>query len=495
MKPRYLYKAISLALAVPSSAFAGLLGDSMTLEYRYGAITNVYLAPQSFVAGAQVEFPAYLSNPTFAVDVSDNTITFSNWSFSGSFSGPLHGDTFDGVPVSFNGPVFTDTTHTFLSVSVNPATTIPGVKVSFDTHTIYVNWMDQAYTPASIVVLDVGVATQFVGAQVWFRNTSDTLISTNYFYGLPPAGLTQPYPGTGPPQFIYALFVAPPTVTNIDLLDTNWVFTGAYATNLNAIPGRLNGGYVTVPYPSGATANFMVRGWSSDLAGMDWRAAAVKIDFWATNGGFGSGMQGASGIATIELADGINQLFGTTPGTSLQGFALTVPPLDPGYPHVVSYPHNQTVAAGGNVTVSFWFDGFTPFAFRWRLNGTNLSDGGRISGCTSNALSISAAQPSDSGNYTVVAANSAGSVTSQVVTLTIPGIPRFDTTNVGRAPGQLSVNISGLGGYTQSIIEASTNLRQWAPMATNTLAPGQTNLTFVQSTSNPPTRFFRVNVR
>jgi hypothetical protein len=76
---------------------AGLFGDSMTLEYRYGGITNVHLAPQAFVAGPQVEFPTYMSNPSFAVDVGNSTITFSNWSFSGSFSGPLHGDTFNGV--------------------------------------------------------------------------------------------------------------------------------------------------------------------------------------------------------------------------------------------------------------------------------------------------------------------------------------------------------------------------------------------------------------
>ena len=56
-------------------------------------------------------------------------------------------------------------------------------------------------------------------------------------------------------------------------------------------------------------------------------------------------------------------------------------------------------------------------------NGTNLvkngtvTNGPTISGANTNVLTISNAQTTNSGNYTVIVTNSAGSVTSSVAAL------------------------------------------------------------------------------
>jgi hypothetical protein len=59
-------------------------------------------------------------------------------------------------------------------------------------------------------------------------------------------------------------------------------------------------------------------------------------------------------------------------------------------------------------------------SYQWWVNGTNLvKNGGGISGATTSVLTISNAQTNNSGNYTVIVTNSAGSVTSSNAVLTV----------------------------------------------------------------------------
>jgi hypothetical protein len=57
--------------------------------------------------------------------------------------------------------------------------------------------------------------------------------------------------------------------------------------------------------------------------------------------------------------------------------------------------------------------GAVPLRYQWRFNGTNLP------GATNAALSIVSAQLANSGSYSAVVTNIAGSVTSLVATLTV----------------------------------------------------------------------------
>lgn len=66
---------------------------------------------------------------------------------------------------------------------------------------------------------------------------------------------------------------------------------------------------------------------------------------------------------------------------------------------ITQQPANQTVAEGQNATFSISNTG-SP-SFRWRHNGVPLTDGGRISGATTNTLSIAGALAADAGVYDV----------------------------------------------------------------------------------------------
>jgi hypothetical protein len=102
-------------------------------------------------------------------------------------------------------------------------------------------------------------------------------------------------------------------------------------------------------------------------------------------------------------------------------------------------PHSTNVLAGSNATFTVGASGAAPLRYRWMFNGTNLTNGGRISGATSSNLTITAVVAGDAGGYRVVVSNSVSSVTSSVATLTVllpPSIitpPANQTTYVGGA--------------------------------------------------------------
>jgi len=92
-------------------------------------------------------------------------------------------------------------------------------------------------------------------------------------------------------------------------------------------------------------------------------------------------------------------------------------------PVILTQPANQTVVVGANVTNVVVAIGTPPLSYQWRVNGTNLVNGGAISGATTNKLIISNAQTTNRGNYTVVVTNLAGSVTSSNALLTVISSP------------------------------------------------------------------------
>jgi len=80
---------------------------------------------------------------------------------------------------------------------------------------------------------------------------------------------------------------------------------------------------------------------------------------------------------------------------------------------ITAQPQSQTVTAGTNVTFSVTATGQPAPTYQWRKDGT------AIAGATSSSYSITSAQSSHAGNYTVVVSNVMGSATSNAATLTV----------------------------------------------------------------------------
>ncbi len=82
-------------------------------------------------------------------------------------------------------------------------------------------------------------------------------------------------------------------------------------------------------------------------------------------------------------------------------------------PSISTQPVNRVVNVASSATFSVVADGTAPLQYQWHFNNTTLS------GATNTSVVLSNAQPANAGNYFVVVTNSAGSVTSDIVTLTV----------------------------------------------------------------------------
>jgi uncharacterized repeat protein (TIGR03803 family) len=90
---------------------------------------------------------------------------------------------------------------------------------------------------------------------------------------------------------------------------------------------------------------------------------------------------------------------------------------------IIKQPQSLNVFAGVSSSFSVFAAGMPPLFYQWQFNGTNLTDGGQISGSQSNVLTLATTTTNDIGNYQAVISNTYGSVTSLVATLSVTTPP------------------------------------------------------------------------
>jgi uncharacterized repeat protein (TIGR01451 family) len=101
------------------------------------------------------------------------------------------------------------------------------------------------------------------------------------------------------------------------------------------------------------------------------------------------------------------------------GSAKAIFSTNAGVPYIYRHPTPQTNYPGSNVTLSVVAVGNGPFAYEWRLNGTN------IDAPNSATLVLSNLTPAMLGNYSVVVANDAGSAVSADAFVFVVTTPRI----------------------------------------------------------------------
>jgi uncharacterized repeat protein (TIGR03803 family) len=149
------------------------------------------------------------------------------------------------------------------------------------------------------------------------------------------------------------------------------------------------------------------------------------------------GLNGANPLA--PLAQGTDgDLYGATwsGGANNQGVLFRLSSTSA--PQITGEPASQLVYAGATVRLCVAVVGRPPLYYRWFRNGTNLADGGVVSGATTRVLSLTNVSLADTGSYAVCVSNTLGSVKSAdaflQVTSSMPVIVQ-QPTNQTAAPG------------------------------------------------------------
>lgn len=164
--------------------------------------------------------------------------------------------------------------------------------------------------------------------------------------------------------------------------DTNYVFTVANATN----------GSVALA-ADGVTANFLP---ATNFIGL------AYFTFSVTN-------------ATNQTAFG---------PIIVSSFITNLPPV------IVTQPAYVTNSVGSTATFSVSAANAS-LAYRWRRSGTNLLDGGNLSGAASATLVLTNISAGDATNYSVIITNFSGAVTSSAAALVIATpLPSGQPTNL-----------------------------------------------------------------
>ena len=131
---------------------------------------------------------------------------------------------------------------------------------------------------------------------------------------------------------------------------------------------------------------------SSSDSGATWKDEGVEQKYdWAS-------------IATS--ADGAKRV-ATASSRGIYTFSSLPTPVSASsqFTNIVFYP-------GDSFSLEVIASGAGPISYQWQKNGTNLSDGGNLSGANAATLLLTNATAADVGNYTVIVSNAANSITS-----------------------------------------------------------------------------------
>ncbi len=123
-----------------------------------------------------------------------------------------------------------------------------------------------------------------------------------------------------------------------------------------------------------------------------------------------TGINGQCLYAALTLGNDGN-FYGTTYNGGSGGYGTVFCLLSPP-PVIIVRPHSQTNNAGATVTFLVSATSLMPMYYQWQKNGTNLLDGGKISGANTNTLTITGISDSDAASYSVIVSNANGSVTN-----------------------------------------------------------------------------------
>jgi len=146
-------------------------------------------------------------------------------------------------------------------------------------------------------------------------------------------------------------------------------------------------------------------------------------------------------------------------------------------PEITGQPQGLTVTNGGPASFGVTVSG-TDLVYQWQKNGTDLTDGGALSGSATTNLLLSLTTTNDAGSYTVIITNAWGSVTSSVAILTVLSPPV-----IAQQPANQTVVVGGTASFSVTADGTAPLSYQWNCNGTN--ISGATNTSLILNNVQP----------
>ena len=140
-------------------------------------------------------------------------------------------------------------------------------------------------------------------------------------------------------------------------------------------------------------------------------------------------------------------------------------------PVIVTQPASQQAVAGSTVLLSVSVVGSGPLSYQWQRAGTNLADGGKISGSGTASLTVSNVQASEMASYGVVVTNTNGAAVSSNALVSLWPLVGWGNDVYGQAdvPPGLSNAVAAAGGiYHSLVLNADGTVVAWGAGMNNT---------------------------
>ncbi|HEX8149914.1 MAG TPA: immunoglobulin domain-containing protein, partial [Pyrinomonadaceae bacterium] len=221
---------------------------------------------------------------------------------------------------------------------------------------------------------------------------------------------------------------------------------------------------------AGATANFFVAAGGTAPLSYQWKKDGSDIA-GATSASLSvaDAQDGDAGTYTVVVSNAAGSV-------TSEGAALTVTHIVP--PTITTQPASQTANVGDGVTFAVVAGGTAPFNYRWQKDGSD------IAGANGASLTLSNAQLSDAGDYSVEVSNDAGVATSDQATLTVVVPPSVFLRERFADGTRATQNLPASADWFTS--SGSSNFTAAAGQATQLVSSSRTLLTYFTNSSAAP---------
>ncbi len=256
--------------------------------------------------------------------------------------------------------------------------------------------------------------------------------------------------GTAPLQYFWTkngTLIAGATNSSFQISSFQSTDVGAYAVLVSNPAGGLASSYAmvnlaTAPVITQPPANQSLALGSTLKLSVTATGSAPLLYQWTKDGASIAGATNSSfQISSVQTTDAGSYVVTVSNAAGSAASPAALVNLA-AVPTITQQPANQTLAPGAALNLSVTATSSTAIQYQWTFNGAS------ISGATNSSLQISSVQAANAGSYAVTVANSAGSVTSSVATVTVLAAPAIAQQPASQtlAPGSaLALSVTATG--------------------------------------------------